>query len=184
MSEPAESKVIQHGDYLVDIETGEVLGMVGTERFCVHDRDSAEWVLRKLWDAEAEVAAIRARRKVLLDNLEAMEAEHQRRVEWLRWRFGPELEEWATDELEGKKVRSIKTPFGTLSFRRKPPRVVVTDEARAIASLEEAGYTDAVKVQRSVLVSMLPDGWVSLQRPDGFSVEAGSDGFSIKTGLL
>jgi hypothetical protein len=186
MTESLAPNIVRHGDYLIDADTGEIVDMVLPQQeapFMVHDQQSAEWVLQRIFEAEAEVAAIRKRREVLLSNLAAMEAEHQRRVDWLRRRFSGELEAHAEVELEGKKQRSIRTPFGTLAFRRKPSRVVVTDEDKAVEFCEAVGYENVVKVTKKVLVSMLPDSFAAADAP-GFDVEPESDGFSIKTGLL
>lgn len=185
----ATSNIVVHGHYLIDGATGEILGMATEPTFKVGDRSSAEWVMERLTEAEAELAAIAARRKVLLDNLAGMEAEAQRRADWLRYRFGAELEAWAAAELEGKKQRSIKTPFGTLAFRKKAAKVVVTDEEAAVTYLEDLGLTDAVKVTKKVLLSVLNNStgavaYLAQEKPPGITVEPESDGFTIKTGLL
>lgn len=179
-----QPNVIRHGDWLVDETTGEIVDIVTEPQhddtpFIIHDQASAEWVMSKLFDEEAEIAAIRKRREVLLSNLDAMEKVHQRRADWLRYRFGGELEDHAAIELDGKKGRSIKTPFGTLSFRKKAAKLVVEDEAAAL-DWAKSNRSDAVKVTEKVLVSLLPQtGAVP-----GTRVEPEQDTFSVKTGVL
>ncbi len=204
----AAAEIIRVGDYLVNEATGEILGLardavdihVAEEEgpiatvptFQVRDRESAEWVLEKLFEAETELAAIEKRREILNANLDAMGAEPARRVVWLRKRFEAELEEWAKHELEGAKTRSIRTPFGTLSFRKRKRRLVVRDEdvaAKWGSMRADAGAI--VKVTRKLLVSALPDSETiadlveeseAMRDLTGLGVVPAGDSFTIKTG--
>lgn len=175
-----EPGIIRHGDYLVNEATGEITGLAVDQEapFRVHDQSSAEWVLEKLHEAESQVAAIAARRSVLLANLEAMERPIMHRVEWLRMRFGRELEEWAKRELAGQKVRSVRTPFGALSFRKVKAQLVVDDEKQA-AAWAKAQAPEAVKVTEKFLVSRVPAGAV----PPGCHIAPARESFTVKTGV-
>jgi hypothetical protein len=163
----------------VDLATGEVVGLVreAEQPFRVDSRGAAEWILEMLLTAESETAALEVRKRVVIDNIESMQRDHERRAIWLRERFGPELEAWARSELEGKKQRTVKTPWGRLSFRRRKARLVVDDESKAIAWAVD-NCAEAVKTTSKFLVSQVPDELM----PDGCHVEPERDGFSIETG--
>jgi hypothetical protein len=178
-----EPETFVHGDYVIQAETGEILGLArdaATEPpFRVNSRSEAEWVLEKLTEAESEIAALDKRKAVLISNIEAMQREHEHRAQWLRVRFGPELEEWARTELAGKKTRTLKTPFGTLSFRKRPEKLVVDEEEKAIAWADKWGITDAIKRTEKLLISMIPPDKI----PDGCHIEPEQDRFRIDTGM-
>lgn len=165
------------GRFLVDASTGEVLDVEKPEGFRVTDRASAEWVMERIFDSEAEVAALEARAETIRKNIARMAAEHARKAQWLRDRFGPQLEEWARAELAGKKVRTVRTPFGALAFRKTKPKLSVTDLARAVEWCKEH-VPDAVKVQESILVSMIPDtAWKDLNA--AFDITPAGDSFRV-----
>lgn len=175
--------------WIVNPLTGEILGMVepdvgrtddaGNEApFRVRDRGSAEWVLERIFEAELELEALARRREILLENIAATSRPIVHRIAWLRKRFEPELEEWARRELEGQKTRTIRTPFGTLAFRKRPKKISVRDEELAIAWAEEHRPA-AVKVTKKILVSALDPKTIPAEL---FELDPGGDSFSLKTG--
>lgn len=182
MSGQADPRTVTEvGGALVDVDTGEIVGVARMdetdpqEPFRVRDQDSAEWVLERILEAESEADALGRRKALIVDNLDRMQREHTRRAEFFRERFGPQLEEWARGQLNGKKARTLRTPYGSLAFRKKAARLVIEDEEQAIADcLDNA--PDAVKTTYRLLVSMLPAGVV----PKGCRVEPGGDSFRIE----
>ncbi len=182
MTAEPERTIIQHDLYLVDEATGEIVGHVEeTERFHVHDQGSAEWVLSKWFEADSELAALEARKKVLLANIDAMQRDHQRRLDWLNLRFGDELREWARTELEGSKSRTLKTVFAKLSFRKLKAKLLVHDEEKAVA-WAKVNQPQAVKTTEKLLVSMLENVYDDFEAP-GLSIEPARDKFSVDTGV-
>lgn len=162
-SEASPVHAVEHDGFWVDPDTGEVLGVVEPKpEFKVDDRSSAEWVLQKLMDAEAEVFAIQAREKAVLDNLAAQKKRAARKAEWLRARFGPELEQFARKELEGQKGKALTLDFGKVSFRAVAGKVTLADESRAMES-----FPEAVKVTRSFLISQVPKAKAEMLRDQG-----------------
>jgi len=195
VDELTNSAVVSVNGLLVDELTGEILGVapgagVDTARgslFRVRDRDTAEWVLERLFEAESEILALDRRLETYTRNIEAMKAEHERRASWLRERFGDELREWAGSELAGQKKRTVRTPYGSLSFRKLAARVVVKDEAAAI-EWAKANQSNAVKVTEKFLISAVPSERMQLwqnggPRPPCFDVEPERDHFTIDTGI-
>ena len=179
LADNTQTEISKDG-FIVDTETGEVLGHAEAhERFTVDDAHAAEWVLERVQSADAEIAACDARFKAISENIAAMRKEHEKRKGWLLARFALELEAFASLELEGKKTRTFKTPYGSLSFRTVPGSVKVLDMEAAVkwAKMYEP---DAVKVTESVLVSKVGP---TNALPDCFEVSASSDKFYIKTGV-
>ena len=150
--------------YLIDQETGEVLGHVEVKsQFQVTDRKSAEWVLEKILNAESDVLAVEETPTVIaaraiLSNAEKIKKERQARADWLRTRFEPELGHWAKQALEetGGKSKTIKTLFGSISLRTVKGGVRVLDKEFAL-ELAKKEYPDAVKVSEEFQISKLTD---------------------------
>lgn len=177
---------------LVDVGTGEILDFrrdPTDQPFRVTDRDSAEWVLRHIFEAETEAEAKRHRLDVLVENARAEIRRLEREAKWFEHRFGGELEEWARRELEGARTKSVQTPWGRVGFRRKPGRTIVHDDEIAAVSILGEDHP-AVKTTHKVLVSKLSSDDVERLRavigPDGepslVTVEEPSDGFYIQNG--
>lgn len=189
-----EPEIVERNGLYIDANTGEILSVAmpiqqngEPEPFRVHDRESAEWVLEKIFEAEGEMSALDRRLETYTRNVEAMKVEHERRATWLRERFGAELEGWARRELEGQKKRSIRTPFGRLSFRRRGARVVVKDEAAAL-EWAKANQSNAIKTTERFLISAVPSDRMKIwqsggPRPPCFDLEPEREAFAIETGI-
>lgn len=77
-------------------------------------------------------------------------------IAWLDGMYREPLRALASRLLAGQKSRSVKVGLLNLSFRKKPERVEVVDAATAVQWARLA-CPDAVKVEETVLVSMIPD---------------------------
>lgn len=162
-SEAASVRAIELGGYWIDPETGEVLGVVEPKpEFRVDSRSAAEWVLEKMSAAEAEMLAIQARKKALVEHLEIQRKAAERRRDYLLARFGPELEEFARQELAGQKGKTLTLDFGKVSFRAVAGKVTVADESRAMEA-----FPEAVKVSTSFLISQVPKAKAEMLRDQG-----------------
>lgn len=183
MEQRENVEVIFVNGLAVDPETGEVLGLeIEHEQrlpFHIHDLSSAEWFLEKLQEEELDLAALEARVAILLENTKRLRAQKQKRVDWLRMRFVPELREWARAELAGKKQRSIATVFGRISFRKVPAKLKVVDEQEALRWAKEF-VPKAVKTTEHFLVSEVPSSLVVV--PDGCELLPESESFRVDTG--
>lgn len=188
---------IDKDGYHVDLATGEVLdhadlmllgqnsaGDVHVHQdgsyFVVHDMASAEWVMDKLQQLDADLASVQARRLAQLHALGAQERKLEDKRTWLMTRFGAELQAFAHQELMGKKTKTLATGYGKLSFRITPGRVVVTDMAAAVTWAEGA-QPDAVKVEKRVLTSLLLLDAQAL--PPGIDIVSPSETFRVDTGI-
>lgn len=179
MTAEREHELVRDGDYIVDVTTGEIVDIVPERSgFRVDSQDAAEWVLERLQEAEAEVWAIERRKHVILENLTRLSQRAEGRAKWLRQRFGPELEAWARGQLEGRRERTVTTPFGRLSFRRTPGRIGIRDLLQA-ANWCEAHAPAAVRMEPKVLVSELKGREAELPE-DAFEVVGPSDAFRVE----
>lgn len=157
-----QSEAIVVDGYRIDPETGEVLGHVtATDVFHVHDRDTAEWVLQRMQEADAQASAIRLRRAAILELLETQETEYTRRRQWLEVRFGQELADWARGELVGKRTKTLTTDYGQIAFRSVAGRLAVRE---GVATREVHVYGE-VPVEPSPLV-----GWAARECPQALKL--------------
>lgn len=193
----APRNLIQLDGQIWDADTGEWIGYAIKDEFRVNDVQSAEWVLSKILRAETEIAAIQTERAAILANLESREKEYRRKVDYLRARFGPELEEFARAEIEANpKSKTLKLAHGKLSFRTVKGGVRVKDATLALDWAKEH-CPDAVKVVESFQISMvaadakariaetiaLGEGEYAALVADAFEVKPDAEAFDIKTGV-
>lgn len=128
--------------FLIDAESGEVLGPVVEEGFAVDSPQRLDWVLRRLGEVESQMVAIEQTDAVIharavLANAERLKADLKRRLDSLHWRFDNEVEHYARQQLAGEKGRTLKTLYGSISLRSVPARIGIDDKALAIARLIE-----------------------------------------------
>lgn len=178
----SENEIIS-GDYLVDAETGEVLGLAEIKpAFIVDSKDAAEWVLERMSECDGEILALTARRDALVKNLNTQIDATRKKRDWLDLRFKGELCFWAGEVLAGAKQRFVQTAFGRVTFRKTPGSIKVAD---VVAALDWArkNAPDAVKVTESVVVTPLKGREAEL--PEGvFEVMAPGESFKVETGVL
>ena len=98
------------------------------ERFSVCDEGSANWVARRIVEARAYARRVK-------EWAEQEQRRASREEEFFLRRFGSELTAWVRQELDvrGGKQKSINLPAGRVGFRTKQDRLVIDDEAAAIA---------------------------------------------------
>lgn len=168
---------------LVDGETGEVYDARTDRRrpFRIFDEVTAKWALRRIFEADLREQHARDWLARVTRQASVAIRRHENEAKRLRFLFAGQLEAYTRRELEGAKVRSIPTPWGTLKLTRTQAKWRVVDVGRAVAWLEKR-LPDAVKVEKSVLVSRLPkpDQLAGLVSPEGgLEIEPGGDSFTI-----
>ena len=176
MLELMEQTTVVIDGYIVDVETGEIVGVESPEGFAVRDEDSAKWVLERFLDSDANIAKAEA----VVRNAQAILKRAKSRREWLERRFLPELAEYAKANLP-KGSKTYSTEYGAVSFRATAAKLKVVDEGQAL-SWAKQNAPEAVKVEESILVSKLPKGLVE-DAPQGFEVVEAGESVSVKTGV-
>lgn len=197
IDESVDGQIIEHEGYWIDTSTGEIVGLVEEKpAFRVTDRESAEWVLEKMDAAECEASGLETRLAAIQERMQTMIREKRKRVEWLRMRFGAELEQFAREQLVGAKTKTLKTPWGNLALRTVPGRLALRegvetrytqmldseDEARNLPLLQWAidNRPECVKATLEFQVSKLPK---DAELPDQFFEQTEPvEKFDIKVG--
>jgi hypothetical protein len=123
MTDPIRAELLTIEDELRDLPDEGGLPEV-RPAFAVEDEKTATWLVGKLAERRATIARIK-------EQAAAMVRDAERDIEYLEWRFGPELEMWAAANLEGKK-KSVKLLTGTVGFRSQKGKLVVVDEAACL----------------------------------------------------
>lgn len=161
--------------------------------------EDAEWVLNWMQQADSEIAAAKMRLQAVTEQLGAMLREREGRRQWLDRRFGPDLEQVAKGMLDGKKIRSVKTAYGTLSFRTVPARVTIREgvDTKLIGAMSDgvislpalldwarANCPEAVKMSAEFQISKLPKDLTIADLPEEmFTMTEETDAFKIDTGI-
>lgn len=156
-------ELVRIGDDYYDPETGEYAGPVSMEGYpgAIETEEDFLWVSRKILEAESAYVAQQLELKAVVENVESMLKKRKGRYDWLREKYQAMLEQYAWGQLPrdatGKpKVKTIRNPFLKISFRTSKPKLKVTDMDTAVKFLEEREVTDAIKVEKRVLVSAIP----------------------------
>lgn len=185
----AENTILIDG-LIIDIESGEVVGQERPE-FRVTDEASAEWVLEKIMNAEADAARDRLKLKAVVERLEASIKASEKRAEWFRSRYGSELEEFARERLQDSKTKTLKLTWGSISFRTVKGGLRVADPEAALTWAKQYA-PEAVKVTEAFQITKLGDDWrttlTTVTPPEqlaerGFAIAEDSEVVSIKTGV-
>lgn len=186
----------------VDVDTGEVVALERMPDFQVVDDESAEWVLKKLMNAEADLASIEAREAAVMENFRLMKAQAQRRIDGIKHRFGSDLEHYAMTALDGQKTKTLRLAYGSLSFRTVKGGLRVAEGAEAkrfaLAWAKRMGYDNAVVTKEEFQISKLEKDQserfahlveLGMTDPDiggvrlAFEIKPEADVFTIKTGI-
>lgn len=187
-----------------DPETGEVLGEALADQTGL-TTEEAERAMARLLAAvvakegaarrRASVAELRAARLAEIErsdealialadrdaNLVALEASAMKKVEFLAAAYREALADFARRELAGRKARTWKSEFGSLSLRRVNPRPSVVDHEAAAAWLESKEC--ASPIERRVKVTLVPDSLIDEAMADpasGFGREPEREECDIK----
>lgn len=174
---------------IINVLTGEIVGEEKPE-FRVTDEASAEWVLEKILNAEADAAREQIKLNAVKERLEANIKASKARAEFFTTKYANDLEDFARTQLEGAKTRTLKLTWGSLSFRTTKGGLRVADPEKALAWAKD-NAPEAVKVSESFLISQVPDETKAMimsatphdQEARGFTLVPDSESFSIKTGV-
>lgn len=153
---PARSVYSSHDGFVIDEETGEVVGIVDKPKdFAITNDAEAYWALERILQAEAALAATVLAEKAVVENYARMRAAEARKVAWLTDVFSDQLLAWAKPQFKGKE-KSVKTPFGVVGFRALPGAgsVIIKDPVAAERWASEYD-PDAVKVTREIKIKSL-----------------------------
>lgn len=145
------------------------------ERFSVRDQPSAEWLVRKLVEADAHVRRVK-------EQAEREVRRTERERDFLLMRFGRELEAWARKELAKHKGRrkSLLLLSGTVGFRRMRAKLLVEDAARALAWAKKHCRGAVVVTERLSKTALTEHVTTTGELPDGAQLEGAKEKFYVK----
>jgi hypothetical protein len=115
------------------------------EKWLPTDMSGVEWFAEKVFEHEMEIRAIEARRRALVKNLDDMAAEHRRAIDTLMHVYGSAVQRVVRQEVQGKKVKHVKTPYGRLGFRKAPSTIVLEVPEEDAVKWAEAVAPEIVK---------------------------------------
>lgn len=160
--------------------------------FVVTDRAAAEWVLKRIFTAQAELASVEAQRAAMNENFDRMAQPHKNKLRFFELRFTPQLESFAAQALAeqnaGKKKpgKTLALPHGALSFKTVPARVDIDDMAEALAWAEESAAS-IVKIERRVTKTDVLKAYAEQNGgefvPTFATEHPARESFTVKTGL-
>ena len=137
--------------WLYDVDTGEVLGIPDLpEDFALDCNQAADAALEIRARIEARLAALRMRKKALIENIERLEADQRRRLSWWEWQFSHGLVEFARTMLG--RGKTAKFFHGSVSFRATRGTNKIIDMDRAVTWMRDVD-PERIHVVESVLVS-------------------------------
>jgi len=134
-----------------DLNAGAVDAPEVPEHFCVHDDESANWVIRK-------VVECRAYAKRCAEWAEREQARAKHEEIFFLFRYREQLITYARGKIaeQGGRRKSVTLPAGVIGFRKDPPKIVVDDEAAVIAWAREH-HPDLIRVVEHLSKSGLND---------------------------
>ena len=171
------------GDSYWHFETGEYVGDKLPDEFSVKDESSFEWVMEKMFNAEADLLAEAEKIKALLANYERKKNRAQSKLDWFKARFSPEVEAYAKTKLDGKS-KFVDCPFGRVAFRTKKGGLRVSDKDGALEVAQSLHWTNAIKVTEEFQISKLTDEQKERdENYPAFVIEPDTEQMSITTGI-
>lgn len=133
------------------INSTEAIDVMVPTAFCVHDANSANWVIRRIVESRQYAARVknwadRERRRA------------ERQEQFFLNHYGQQLEDWARQQMaqQQDRRRGVSLPAGTIGFRTVPPRLTVLDE-RQLLNWCRTHLPSAVKTVESVLKLTVAD---------------------------
>lgn len=179
-------------DEITEAEVKELGIEIENERFAITNDEQANFFLRRLQDIRSEKDKINTtcnneieRFVAKVNNFRAKEILSLENTENY---FSVLLESYAKKQLEGSKKKSLKLPFGTMSFKKGQRKMVYDDEA-LMTFIKTNGLNDYIRTKEEInkadlkkAIVTTDEGTVVLngQVVDGITTTPGEESFSIK----
>jgi hypothetical protein len=169
-----QGSIVAVGDELVDADASELAAMV-PPRFTVRDEKSADWLVRKLVEAEAHIRRVK-------EQAEREIRRTEREREFLLYHFGNDLEKWAQKQLAKSKGRrkSLLLLSGTVGFRTIAAKLVVENDTAVLAWAKKHCRTAVVVTERVSKAAIDEHFEANGDLPDGARLEPAHERFYVK----
>ena len=119
----------------------EIAEEAGVERFVIDDDAKADWAVRKIKEAEAEIISWRSYYK---DSLEKIEKRQTARINYLQYLLRGYFN--TVPHKDTKTQSSYELPSGKMLLKHPGPKFDTDDEA-LLGWLKENGLTDFIKTE-------------------------------------
>jgi hypothetical protein len=173
--------VEQVGGYLVNVDTGEVVGHARfNDEYRISSDSTAVAVLEAMMEAESETKHLQELYQDKIDSLAEILKASRRRRDWLEVRFKADLEQFAASRLAGSKIRTLHLFCGKLTFHRSTVLSVVAERKEAAVEWCNRFCREAVKVSVDILIPPLKK---RTDLPEELFERVEKDNFSIHTGV-
>lgn len=154
------------------------LDLIHLPGFHVVDRDSANWVIRKIVEARryAENAKAYAAAEI---------ARAQSTEKFFLWQFGRELEAWVDQQLAdgdrpGPARKSLNLPAGKVGRRAVPAKLVIDDDQTVLAWAKKHCPDAITVVEKISKITLNAHFEQTGELPDGVSITDPCDQFYVK----
>lgn len=160
---------------VADEMTDAELAAMVPEAFRVHDRPTAEWLVRKVVEADQHMVRVKqqAEREI---------ARTRRERDFLLFRHGPELERWAKNQLDQHQGRrkSVLLLSGTVGFRKLAESLVVENEGRLLIWARKHCKKAIAVIERVSRTTLKQHLAATGELPDGVRIQPAQEKFYIK----
>lgn len=176
---------IQHEAYSLDeVLLPELVDNQSSEPFQVSSIETANWALRKLLDAQHQLAKLRDAAKSFKARVDRWFEESSKEAKGSVEFFESLLRPWVQSELQKRSGRSktIPLPSGTVGLRKLPDRVDVSDPEIALQYCAES-LPEAVVIKRDVSKTVIKKAMAKGEAVPGVVIQRGTEALVVK-GLL
>lgn len=180
MEQAAEPELIREDGWIIDPNTGEVVGAYGwLDKDDVETEQELWLVQQQILKVESLIIGEQAQMKRIVEMCQKRIKSLERKREWIELKYGQSAFDVARQCLP-KGRKTYTSPYGEISFRTTKDRLVVDDHSQAVlwAKLKAP---DAVKKVETVLVSKIPASVMkeilTMERfvPQGMHIEPGEE---------
>lgn len=179
-------------DEITEAEVKELGIEIENDRFAITSDEQANFFLRRLQEVRSEKDKINQtcnneieRFTTKVNNFRAKEILSLENTENY---FNGLLEEYAKKQLEGSKKKSLKLPFGTMSFKKGQRKMVYEDET-LMNFIKNNSLNDFIRIKEEInkselkkAVAISEDGTVTLNGTivEGVTTLPGEESFTVK----
>jgi len=176
MDTQSNDELIRENGWVIDPNTGEVIGVYGWLEKGVVESEQDLWILqKKMLDVDSLIIGERAQLKRIQEMCEKRIKTLESRRSWMELRYGVTATEVARELLPRNK-KTYTSPYGEITFRSSKAKVKFTNQEAAVAWARTFA-PDAIKTAETVLVSKIESQTItdliqySQIRPDGCEIE-------------
>ena len=175
LKDNATDELIRENGWVIDPNTGEVVGVYGWLEEGHVENEHDLWILqKKILEVDSLIVGEKAQLKRIQDMCAKRIKQLESRRDWMELKYGVTATAVARELLPRNK-KTYTSPYGEITFRTSKAKFTFTDQTSAVA-WARTHAPDAIKTAESVLVSKLSAQNVSdlllysALRPDGCEI--------------